>query len=144
MFHHGRTVDLRQSKRYRLRASAAFSWESIDGHLLSGAGSTRDISPNGVFVVSVEKIPLGAAVTLAMTLPTTSGQLLGATLNTLGRVVRIEGDGFAVAADMGLRMQSPENRFLCTKENGNCDGKHEATGRENGCREVRTVLRFSI
>ena len=137
-------MDLRQSKRYQLRASAAFSWESADGRLLSGAGYTRDISPIGVFVFSGERLPVRTMIRLALTLPSTTRDSVGATLNTLGRVVRAESDGFAVAADTGLRMQFPETRehSLSGKVGGNGRSTHEAKGQERDSVGTHAVPRF--
>jgi hypothetical protein len=124
-------MDLRQSKRYRLRASVTFSWEHPDGSTMLGEGYTRDISPSGVFVLTGDRLPSGAAVKLEVALPSLRGQHTGASLRTHGHVVRSEEVGFAAVADMGFRMQllktsSSEQSF----SKGNGVGTHEADSKQ--------------
>jgi hypothetical protein len=95
-----------------------------------GEGYTRDISPCGVFVLTGDRLPSGAALDLEVALPSLVGQRTGARLRTHGHVVRSEEVGFAAAADIGFRMQlsettSSEQSF--TRGNG---GAHEADKKE--------------
>jgi PilZ domain len=124
-------LDLRQSKRYRLNASVTFSWQRPDGSTVRGEGYTRDISPCGVFVLTGDRLPSGAALDLEVALPSLRGQRTGARLRTHGHVVRSEEVGFAAAAEMGFRMQllkttSSEQSF----SKGNGGGAHEADSKE--------------
>lgn len=123
--------DLRQSKRYPLKASVKFSWKRADGDTIRGEGFTRDIGPFGVFVLTVNHVPSGTVLQLEVSLPSLRAQLRsGACLRTLGHVVRSEEQGFAVAADLGFRMQFPkdetvESSFKHAGDNGGTPEAHE-------------------
>ena len=129
-----RTVDLRQSKRYRLKASVRFSWENAQGSTIRGEGYTRDISPIGVFVLTSDRLPSGAAVTLEVSLPPLREEHSGACLRTQGQVIRSEEVGFAAVANMGFQMQfseSKRSRYSLGKlggDNGANGAKQEASG----------------
>jgi len=136
------TVDLRQNKRYRLKAVVTFSWLQADGGAMRGEGYTRDISPSGVFVVTGDQLPSGTAVKLEVALPSLQGKSSGASLRTQGHVVRSEETGFAAAADMGFRMKFPETHsvedsFSFVKSRGN--GKCEANGEEKGAEKAAGI-----
>ncbi len=95
---------------------------------MRGEGFTRDISPNGVYVLTGERLPSGAVVKLEVSLPSLRERRSGACLRTHGQVVRSEELGFAATAEMGFRMQLPERRSS-EKPFGWADaGKHEAAG----------------
>ena len=136
-------MELRQNKRYRLRACVAFSWANTDGNTMRGEGYTRDISAAGVFVLTGDRLPSSTAVKLEVTLPSLSEKRDGALLRTQGRVVRSEEIGFAVAADMGFRMRFPEESSSAEsleKRAGN--GKFDASGKRSEDRELVPVSRF--
>jgi PilZ domain len=139
-------VDLRQTKRYRLRAPVVFSWEFPGGATLQAEGYTRDISPSGVFVLTSNQLPVGSIVNLEISLPSLRGQSSGAFLRTVGHVVRAEVAGFAVAADIGFRMQFPDSgsqrSFGRTGENGG--NKQESREVEFGGRRHDLASRFSM
>jgi PilZ domain len=138
------TLDLRQSKRYRLRASVTFSWEQSDGSTMRGEGYTRDISPCGVFVLTGDRLPSGAVVKLEVVLPSLRGQHSGPCLRSNGHVVRSEEVGFAAAAEMGFRMQLPKttsSEQLFSKGNGG--GTHEADSKETKHKVLYFIPRSS-
>ena len=122
-------MDLRKSKRYRLRASVVFTAEQSDGIVIRSEGYTRDISPSGVFVFTSVLLPSGATVNLEITLPSLRGEQAGACLRTVGHVVRSEEVGFAAVADLGFRMQFPDSRTEegTQKSVGGNSGTHEAS-----------------
>jgi len=120
-------MEMRQSKRYHLRASVTFSWEHADGNTIQGKGYTRDISPAGVFVLTSDRLPADTTVNLEVTLPSLHQNRRGVSLRTQGRVVRLEEVGFAAAAEVGFRMWFPEGSSSTNslgKRRGN--GKFEA------------------
>lgn len=120
-------MELRKTKRYRLRASASFSWKGPSGDTIRGLGYTRDISPSGVFVLTNDQLPSGTAVTLEVNLPSLRGQTPGAFLRTVGHVVRRERTGFAAVADMGFRMQVTDSmRNAFSKAGFDSSEKNEA------------------
>ena len=139
-------MDLRQSKRYRLRASVVFSSERLEGPPVVGQGHTRDISPAGVFVLTGDPLPSGAVVNLEITLPSLRGEHTGACLRTVGHVVRTEPVGFAAVADLGFRMQFPDSRTEDSarrKGNGSPGGQEAGGSQRKGERAV-LVSRFSM
>jgi hypothetical protein len=141
----GRSVELRQAKRYRLTASVQFSWDHSEGSTIRGEGHTRDISATGVFVLTSHQLPLGTAVKLQVSLPSLrTQQSPGASLRTVGHVVRLEALGFAAAADMGFRMQFPKTRpSRWSVHRGNSDGeKHDARPEET--RSSLRSLQFAL
>ena len=120
-------MEMRQSKRYRLRASVTFSWEHANGNTMQGRAYTRDISPARVFVLTSDRLPADTTVKLEVTLPSLSQNRRGVSLRTQGRVVRLEEIGFAAAAEIGFRMWFPEGSSATNslgKRRGN--GKFEA------------------
>jgi len=124
----GRTVDQRQSKRYQLKTSVKFCWESPQGGISRGEGYTRDISPSGVFVVTGDRLPLGTTVKLEVALPTPRKEASGASLRTRGHVVRSEQLGFAAVAEMGFRMQFPEGSSARNSRRKSAgDNEHDAS-----------------
>jgi PilZ domain len=139
-------VDLRQSKRYRLRAPVVFSWELPSGISTAADGHTRDISPSGVFVLTSNQLLVGAIVNLEISLPSSRGESSGAFLRTVGHVVRTEEAGFAAVADMGFKMQFPHLRsqrsFGGAAENGS--QKQESREVELNSKSHDLVSRFSM
>jgi len=124
-------MEMRQSKRYRLRASVTFSWEHADGSRMRGEGYTRDICSAGVFVLTSDRLPAGTTVKLEVILPSLNENRSGASLRTQGRVVRLEEIGFAATAKTGFRMQFPKessSKGSLGKRRGN--GRFEAGTRE--------------
>jgi hypothetical protein len=136
-------MELRQNKRYRLRAFVTFSWEQTDSGTMRGEGYTRDISPAGVFVLTRDRLPSSTAVKVEVTLPSLNEKRSGASLRTQGRVVRSEESGFAVAADMGFRMRFPggssSSELLAKRAE---DGKLDASSKRNEEQELLPVSRF--
>jgi hypothetical protein len=106
------TMDLRQKKRYQLKAAATFSWKDRDGSTMQGQGYTRDISSSGVFVLTEQRLEAGTAVKMEVVLPSLRSEQSGASLRTQGQVVRSEEIGFAAVADLGFRIQLPESGSL--------------------------------
>ena len=94
-------MEKRHPNRYRLAATVSFSWETADHRVHQGHGHTRDCSISGAFIVTQNKLPIGSILQIDLSLPRLLAAGHGARLKTRGRVVRIESDGFAVAADMG-------------------------------------------
>lgn len=139
-------MDLRQSKRYRLRAPVVFSWELPSGISTAAEGHSRDISPSGVFVLTSNQLPVGAIVNLEISLPSLREESSGAFLRTVGHVVRTEVAGFAAVADMGFRMQFPDSRsqrsFGRAGENGG--QKQESREVELNSKSHDLVSRFSM
>jgi PilZ domain len=136
-------MELRQNKRYRLRAPVAFSWANTDGNTMRGEGYTRDISPAGVYVWTNDRLPSRTAVKLEVTLPSLNEKRNGASLRTQGHVVRSEEIGFAVAADIAFRMQFSEGSSSAESlEKRAGDKKFDASGKRSEDRKLVPVSRF--
>ena len=138
------TVEQRQTKRYRLRTSVKFSWESAQGGTRQGEGCTRDISSSGVFVVTNDRLPLGTTVKLDVALPAPRRETPGASLRTSGHVVRSEPLGFAAVAEGGFRMQFPSQK---SSRHGSRDIEGGASTRETSTeksvdREIDAISRY--
>jgi PilZ domain len=125
-------MDERQNKRYQLRIAVKFSWESSQGSMSQGEGYTRDISPSGIFVLTGDRLPLGATVKLEVALPSPRKEASGAYLRTRGHVVRSEQFGFAAVAEMGFRMQFPDTRSTpsTSGNSGDHEEEHRARSKE--------------
>ena len=125
-------MDERQNKRYRLKTAVKFSWENSQGSMNQGEGYTRDISPSGVFVLTGDRLPLGATVKLEVALPSPRKDPSGALLRTRGHVVRSEQLGFAAVAEMGFRMQFPDTRSSrnTSGNSGDHGDEHRARSKE--------------
>ncbi len=98
-------MDNRKSVRYRLGASAVFSWEDSPGNRLRGEGVTRDISLVGAFIFTATCPPANTPVQLDVFLPPVQGRVPTARIRAKTQVLRIEGaegveelSGFAVVS----------------------------------------------
>jgi hypothetical protein len=140
-------MDLRQSKRYRLVASAKFSWERSNGYMVQGEGYTRDISTAGVFVLTGEQLQPGTVVRLEVCFPSLRAQQRqGPCLRTVGHVVRSEELGFAAAADADFRMEVSKalsSQRSTGKGTGHGD-KHDASTNGTDTKQCSLISRFSM
>jgi hypothetical protein len=83
-------MELRKSRRYRLSAPASFFWESLDGRLREGRGTTLDISTTGTFIVT-DAVPHGGAqLELNVYLPSAERAASTVQLHGEGKVVRLD------------------------------------------------------
>jgi hypothetical protein len=124
-------MDLRRSKRYRLRAFVKFAWENLQGITIRGEGRTRDISAGGLFVLTGDRLPLETAVKLEVSLPALREDKSGACLRTHGQVIHSEDVGFGAVANTGFQILLSElqgSRYSVGKSHGNGDAKQEASG----------------
>ena len=137
-------MDQRQSKRYQLKTAVKISWESPQDGICRGEGVTRDISPSGVFVLTHNRLPLGATVKLEVVLPSSRKEASGASLRTRGHVVRSEQLGFAAVAEMGFRMQFPDIQSSRRSRGKAADGERDETTQELSRIPRNAVLRFSM
>ena len=101
-------MEQRQRRRYRLTALASFSWNGPDGTTHTSEGYTRDISMAGVFVQTRHVLVAGSLVLMELCFPPLSPDGRGARVRIQGRVVRTEGEGFAVVADTSFRLKLQE------------------------------------
>ena len=123
------SVELRSRVRYRLSASAVFSWAGAQHGRFRGEGLTRDISLRGVFVFTPTCPPVGARLELDIFLssaPGSGGRTVR--IKTAATVIRVEhsaaAEGFAaVSQDFTLLFdENTRNSFsvssACKSEGG--------------------------
>jgi hypothetical protein len=101
----GAHMEMRREMRYRLDASALFSWESAQHTRLQGEGVTRDVSVFGAFIVTPTCPPVDVPIQLMVVLPSLTGRKPVIRVSGAARVLRVDhsskGDGengFAVVS----------------------------------------------
>jgi len=67
------TVERRRAKRYRMSTAVIFRWKGPDNQRFHGEGATRDLSVEGVFVLTPTCPPANALVHLEVILPLSDG-----------------------------------------------------------------------
>jgi hypothetical protein len=98
-------VERRRNIRFRVGASAVFSWESSQGKRLRGEGSTRDLCVAGAYVYTATCPPVDAMLLVDILLPRVNRTGPALMIHSEAQVLRVEhpaGDGgrsgFAVAS----------------------------------------------
>lgn len=104
-----RSVEASRQTRYKIRAPITFEWEEQGGVKQIDSGLTRDISVDGLYVLSTVAPPVGTRLRLTIFFPS-----LGVKSGTTewpgeGRVVRVgdtdkEGRGFGVVASLEKKL----------------------------------------
>ena len=92
---------LRKEHRYTIAAKVWFNWQSEDGCWLEGVGTTRDMSANGLFVLTDTVPKAGASITVTVVMPALK-MIQPITFHGYGKIVRTESEagwffGFAAA-----------------------------------------------
>jgi hypothetical protein len=85
-----KTIELRKSKRYPLKAPALFIWALQSGAPQSGRGITRDMNTFGVYVHTDALPPVGALVEMEIVLPKLADSGPGMHLHAEGVVLRCD------------------------------------------------------
>jgi len=67
------SFERRRVKRYRMSTAVIFHWKGPDNKLFQGEGVTRDMSVDGVFVLTPTCPPANAVVHLEVLLPLSDG-----------------------------------------------------------------------
>jgi hypothetical protein len=80
----------RQHVRYPVEVPVIFSWKDQKGVRHQQRGSTRDISPGGMYLFSSTSPPVGAEIGLDALLPPLSVHAPHWRMLAHGRVVRVE------------------------------------------------------
>ena len=116
-----RVAEQRKSVRYRLSASALFSWDGSDDQHATSEGITRDICVQGAYVYSANCPPLQSAVEIELLLPPLRGTIPTAAIKARGRVLRVEEctedssrQGFAVGVE-GFKVGSEPVKNLLAR-----------------------------
>jgi len=92
----------RRGQRYIIASKVWFNWQTKDGCWLEGAGITRDISEDGLFVLTDTLPTVGALIVVVVEMPALKMLPGPITYRGSGKVVRIEPEvgepcGFAAA-----------------------------------------------
>ena len=92
----------RKAQRYVIASKVWFNWQTTDGRWLEGEGITRDISEDGLFVLTATLPTVGAPIIVMVEMPTLKMFPRPITYRGSGKVVRIEPEvgglcGFAAA-----------------------------------------------
>ena len=99
-------MEMRKEIRYRLDASALFSWESSQHTRLHGEGITRDISVFGAFILSSTCPPVDVPIQVEVILPSLTGQK---------PVIRVSGSAFVLRVDHSMEAEG-QNGFAVVSE----------------------------
>ncbi len=133
----GAPMEMRREMRYRLDASALFSWESAQHTRLQGEGVIRDISVFGAFIVTPTCPPIDVPIQVEVVLPSLTGRKPVIRVSGAARVLRVdhsskgEGEnGFAIVSENFSRwnMSANQSEFV-----SDCSENAEVLGR-NGNR----------
>lgn len=96
-------MERRRHRRYPLQIRTAFAWHDNRKKRHWEVGLTRDISLNGLFVLTSLPLPPGTDISLEVSLPSVEPGTPGLRLTFDGVVIRnvdsCEDPGFAVAGD---------------------------------------------
>jgi len=133
----GAPMEMRREMRYRLDASALFSWESAQHTRLQGEGVTRDISVFGAFIVTPTCPPIDVPIQVEVVLPSLTGRKPVIRVSGAARVLRVdhrskgEGEnGFAIVSENFSRWNMSANQSESVSD---CSENAEVLGR-NGNR----------
>jgi len=133
----GAPMEMRREMRYRLDASALFSWESAQHTRLQGEGVTRDISVFGAFIVTPTCPPIDVPIQVEVVLPSLTGRKPVIRVSGAARVLRVdhsskgEGEnGFAIVSENFSRWNMSANQSESVSD---CPENAEVLGR-NGNR----------
>jgi hypothetical protein len=133
----GAPMEMRREMRYRLDASALFSWESAQHTRLQGEGVTRDISVFGAFIVTPTCPPVDVPIQVEVVLPSLTGRKPVIRVSGAARVLRVdhsskgEGEnGFAIVSENFSRWNMSANQSESVSD---CAENAEVLGR-NGNR----------
>jgi hypothetical protein len=102
----GQPMEMRKEMRYRMDASALFSWENKHKDRFRGKGVTRDISGFGAFILTPACPPVNVPIQVEVVLPSLTGLKPVIRVSGVARVLRVEHksdgkreDGFAVVSE---------------------------------------------
>jgi hypothetical protein len=84
-------AERRRAIRYRMSTSVIFKWKRPDNHRFQAEGLTRDISVDGVFVLTATPPPVNALIHMEVILPLSDGASK-AQMKADMRVLRVDHD----------------------------------------------------
>ena len=112
-------MERRRARRFALGVPVVFQWEDEVQPSVGGGGFTRDISVNGLFVLTAcPAPPLASNLDLTVLLPSLNAKGPGMLLRASGSVVRVqptrEGVGIGIASALGYFGDSDQAAFSLT------------------------------
>jgi hypothetical protein len=108
-----RVKDVRKAVRYSLEARVLFTWTDRAGVSRQGRGDTRNISPKGAYIVTPSCPPRGVLISLTIYLPMLEGETRIMSMETEGRVLRVEPP--SISGDAGGFSMQHNRVALCTE-----------------------------
>lgn len=102
-------MELRSARRYRVALPVVFFW-GTGSNFFEGAGTTRDLSVKGMFVITKDPVPLGSDLWLKVSVPGIREGSQGTELQGNGQVIRSEENGFATQASIGFSSDRTSRR----------------------------------
>ncbi|MGE5205182.1 MAG: hypothetical protein ACM3PW_06175 [Chlamydiota bacterium] len=109
-------MEQRERTRYKLRLPITYRWTDEQGVQQQAGGFTRNISTQGLFVAALQLPPNGAELSFQAVLPPLEEAAEVIPLRAAGRVLRVEGRGFALSSDFGLWRESESECLVETQE----------------------------
>src|SRR5215469_14975770 len=80
----------RRGQRYIIDSKVWFNWQTTDGRWLEGEGITRDISEDGLFVLTDTIPTVGAPILVVVEMPALKMLPRPITYRGSGKIVRLE------------------------------------------------------
>ena len=111
----------RKELRYSITAKVWFNWQAEDGRWLEGEGITRDMSGNGLFVLTDAIPAAGASIVVIVVMPPLKMLQRPAAFDGYGKVVRIESVGGLFGFAAAVTFDS-KNNYCCRDEGRRQDG----------------------
>jgi hypothetical protein len=107
----------RKGQRFIIATKVWFNWQTKDGRWLEGDGITRDISGDGLFVLTDTLPTVGAPIIVVVEMPALKMLPRPVTFRGSGKIVRIEPEvgglcGFAAAVTFDDNNSYCSNDFL--------------------------------
>ena len=109
----GECMERRRHERHDLTAPVKFAWSSRDGMRHDGAGTTRNLSARGLFIISEDAPPVGTTIVCKVNLNAARVES-EVTVHARGLVRRVEtidsvgtNAGFSLAARR-MKLERPE------------------------------------
>lgn len=109
----GTEIDLRKARRYSISAVVSFCWDSGNGFLHEGHGTTLNVSAHGVFVRTGFTPRVGGQLELEICMKSPGPESKAVLFHGEGRVVRTiqEGPESGFAAEVLFQTETADTDF---------------------------------
>ena len=106
---------VRKEQRYTIAAKVWFNWQTEDGCWLEGEGITRDMSGNGLFVLTDVVPAAGASIVVIVVMPALKMVRRPIAFRGYGKVIRIESVGGLLGFAAAVTFDDTNN-YRCRDE----------------------------